>query len=657
MADPVLVTNPARPRDHGSGFVIRRLDGAGAQVVTCSHVVRALGAEGLQVAGQPARVIVDLVGDGVDLAVLAVPGLTELAPLELQRGTVGEAVELHGFEPAGGGPVAFPHRGRLASQSLTALAGKNRPAWHLELEDGEIEGGHSGGPVISRRTGRVVGVIAMGPDQKGGKDGVAVAIENLRVWKETPPIAPARPRTDDGSSSGAIVPPDSSGLPWRWIVIGGGSLLLAGVIAVLAWRRSPAAPVGAGCAIPDIGDSFERVAIDDWCPATVTGAPACLRRFDDGTVVTGTCVGSRASGTWKAVDAQGQTRWEAHFDERSERRTGTWMLKRSMESGAVVTVTTQFDVAGLAGSTAPRAVRTEEWRCALPGVGERALVFADTGAPTSQVTLQVGAASIECTVHQVGPVPTAAECRGRGLTVTGPAGLQAYYLIRSKRAEIERCEPFTLPDLPRCGDGKQDDGEECDDGAQTEACTDRCTRSRCGDGIVNRADREACDPGGPVDVESCDRDCTAVACGDGILNTAAHEVCEPPPRAGTSRCETNCLAPRCGDRIRNRALGETCDTGGDSKTCDRDCTPVKCGDRLLNAAVEACDPPPAVGTAACEINCLAPRCGDKIVNAALGEECDGGPRCTTACKKSPGPIPTRPIRSTQPTPTAGAGSG
>lgn len=626
MIDPVLVSNPARPRDHGSGFVIRRLDGAGAQIVTCSHVVRTLGADGLMVAGQPAKVVIDLAADGVDLAVLAVPGLTEPAPVELGRGTVGEQVQVIGFEPAGGGPVAVPHRGTLAAQSLTALAGKNRPAWQLLLAEGDIEGGHSGGPVVSVRTGRVVGVIAMGPEQKGGKDGVAVAIENLRLWKDAPPVAPARPPTEtplpgdsSGDGSGSLLPSVVRPARRWWWLAALASALAVGVAAVAmkVWSGSsgdpPPPPIG--CAIPDIRTSFEQVPVDQWCPDTVAGAPTCRRQFDDGSVVEGGCAGTVATGTWRSTDAQGNLRWEAQFDTRSQRRVGTWSERRVEPSGAVYTATLRYgDASSLASGDGPLA-RTDEWRCAVAGVGDVVLVEDRVGSPR-RLTLSVAGLAAACTIVQEGSDPAVIEqCTGGGRTVTGQGAVEAYRRIKATLPRVQACELAQLPSLPACGDRTVDAGEECDEGGLTEHCTQFCKLSRCGDGVHNPLDREACDSGG-VDSRDCDRDCTAVSCGDRLKNTAAGEVCDPPPTRGTARCETNCRAPRCGDGIKNTAAGEQCDAT-----------------RLPSAT--------------CLPGCKLSRCGDGIVNPEAGEQCDErGQRsrsCTAACKRPAGFVPPSPV--------------
>lgn len=52
------------------------------------------------------------------------------------------------------------------------------------------------------------------------------------------------------------------------------------------------------------------------------------------------------------------------------------------------------------------------------------------------------------------------------------------------------------PSVPRCGDGRVQGDEECDDGntVETDACLPNCRRARCGDMVVWEG-HEACDPG------------------------------------------------------------------------------------------------------------------------------------------------------------------
>ena len=165
MKHLVLITSDARPKDHGTGFVVRRAgqDGAlAAQVVTAAHVVLALGAEQLRVAGHRATLVVDLSDRGIDLAVLQVAGLEGVDVLVAGPGHDSDPIEVQGFAPPTSRPVATKARGVLVEQTVTAHRGINRPAWRIEL-DTALVGGHSGGPVLSATTGRVVGVITDGP--------------------------------------------------------------------------------------------------------------------------------------------------------------------------------------------------------------------------------------------------------------------------------------------------------------------------------------------------------------------------------------------------------------------------------------------------------------------------------------------------------------
>jgi cysteine-rich repeat protein len=95
---------------------------------------------------------------------------------------------------------------------------------------------------------------------------------------------------------------------------------------------------------------------------------------------------------------------------------------------------------------------------------------------------------------------------------------------------------------PRCGDGVQDDGEECDDGNRVndDGCSELCRDPRCGDGAIQMG--EACDDGNDVEWDHCTTQCTLPVCGDGVR--AGDEVCD-----GSPACDERCRLRRCGDGI------------------------------------------------------------------------------------------------------------
>lgn len=59
-----------------------------------------------------------------------------------------------------------------------------------------------------------------------------------------------------------------------------------------------------------------------------------------------------------------------------------------------------------------------------------------------------------------------------------------------------------------CGNGTQDRGEECDDGNSVDGdmCTNKCTATRCGDGVTNPM-YEECDDGNEIDGDYCTNQC------------------------------------------------------------------------------------------------------------------------------------------------------
>lgn len=120
------------------------------------------------------------------------------------------------------------------------------------------------------------------------------------------------------------------------------------------------------------------------------------------------------------------------------------------------------------------------------------------------------------------------------------------------------------PDL--CGNGIQDDGEECDDANQIDSdfCTTACTLAACGDNVVQLG-IEGCDDGNLVDGDACPSTCQPAVCGDGFT-WAGEEECDDGVNAGGyGGCQPDCThAPACGDGIIQDGDGEECDNDGDS---------------------------------------------------------------------------------------------
>lgn len=161
-------------------------------------------------------------------------------------------------------------------------------------------------------------------------------------------------------------------------------------------------------------------------------------------------------------------------------------------------------------------------------------------------------------------------------------------------------------DLPRCGDGYIDDGEECDDGADnsdntSDACRRTCVLPWCGDGVLD--DQEVCDDG----------------------NTASGDGCSDACQVEESFCGDGQQDP-----------GEECDHGESNSdevanACRLDCSLPSCGDGVIDND-EICDDPAGNSDTepdACRIGCTLPFCGDEV--ADTNEDCDasdlGGATC------------------------------
>lgn len=116
--------------------------------------------------------------------------------------------------------------------------------------------------------------------------------------------------------------------------------------------------------------------------------------------------------------------------------------------------------------------------------------------------------------------------------------------------QVDQCNT-TCDGYVLCGNGERDPGEVCDDGdtnGQEGFCNEGCSGvgdAICGNGAVE--DGEACDPGAAGETPTCTNICTVSTCGDGIVNASADEACDD---AGDSfACTADCQAKPVAYRI------------------------------------------------------------------------------------------------------------
>ncbi len=171
--------------------------------------------------------------------------------------------------------------------------------------------------------------------------------------------------------------------------------------------------------------------------------------------------------------------------------------------------------------------------------------------------------------------------------------------------------------------------------------------ARCGDGIVQTARGEQCEP--PL-TGNCNEVCqwSQSKCGDGRVDFGTGEECEPPATIHEGwECNDACKVkkvppgPKCGDGALNQT-SEECEPAG-TITCDANCKTIKfCGDGLVQTELgEQCERP---NTATCDSTCKKiaqenplPRCGDGILQTDRGEQCEtaGVGDCSDTCKIIP----------------------
>jgi cysteine-rich repeat protein len=143
----------------------------------------------------------------------------------------------------------------------------------------------------------------------------------------------------------------------------------------------------------------------------------------------------------------------------------------------------------------------------------------------------------------------------------------------------EQCDPPSPGDgcsavctFEVCGNGFQDDGEQCDDenNSDTDACVNACLTAVCGDGFVRAGpDGEACEPGvglGLTQTEcpynAVDQDCEVCTVRDDIQNIPGCELVEGN-------------APFCGDGL-TQTGNEACDDRNDTcGSCGNVCQEIQ----------------------------------------------------------------------------------
>jgi cysteine-rich repeat protein len=172
----------------------------------------------------------------------------------------------------------------------------------------------------------------------------------------------------------------------------------------------------------------------------------------------------------------------------------------------------------------------------------------------------------------------------------------SYYLVPEATPE-SLFEPlsYTLTaevTAPRCGDGRLDPGEICDDGNSLsgDGCSSDCRSNEvCGNRVVDQTAGEVCDNGNQVSGDGCSADCQSdETCGNGIVDGL--EACDDGNHLAGDGCSTSCDSTEsCGNgRI---DPGEKCDDGnqlpGDG--CSADCqSDETCGNGIVDG-LEACD--------------------------------------------------------------------
>lgn len=170
-------------------------------------------------------------------------------------------------------------------------------------------------------------------------------------------------------------------------------------------------------------------------------------------------------------------------------------------------------------------------------------------------------------------VADADACRDRGYYVDDQHHIQLCPTTCDAVAAAEANKiRLVVACAPVCGNGKLEDGEECDDGNADggDACSPSCTiQNLCGNGTLNEG--EECDDGNLDPGDGCNAGCgVEQGCGNGSVEDG--EECDDDNLASGDGCSDTCqLQQGCGDG--KVQAGEECDddnlVSGDG--CSDDC--------------------------------------------------------------------------------------
>jgi cysteine-rich repeat protein len=223
---------------------------------------------------------------------------------------------------------------------------------------------------------------------------------------------------------------------------------------------------------------------------------------------------------------------------------------------------------------------------------------------------------------------------------------------------------------PECGNGLPEAGELCDP-PNTDDCDETCAwriepppPQECPNGQLDPG--EDCDDDNFWNGDGCSTSCrfeVPIECGNGIVEAAAGEQCEPP---GSNGCGEDCrypIQPQCGngnietylvtpEDAPAAVVVEQCDDGNatDDDGCSATCAveiPEGCANGVVEPDLgEECDDGNFWNSDGCSTRCKEEVCGDGVVQS--GEDCDDAnffafDGCSTRCTIEGPPDPVDPV--------------